>query len=392
MSDKGNYELYYKYLDKAHKVNREDPHVLTLLGLWHLGDKTRSGMRKDSSSLAETYLTAAAKQGHTAAEISLGQINYLKQNNEEAIRLFKLAADKNNKNAQFVLGRIYFFGEIGEKDLNKGAALIKLSADQGIGDAQVFIGNCYESGEGMTHDIEAAVHYYQLALNNKNTLEAAKINLPKKIEHICKSFKKGFKEGVETYYQAKEKFKEHDNKGGIQDLEKAIELGSPKAMTHLATIYRVGTNEVDKNYKKAFELYEKAAKLGYPQAQFHLGHLYKKGVGVKKDLKQALHWFSESDDLGNIHAKKEIELWHEQGLAVYEEEGEKGDSKVAIELDKKTSQKTDYGITQEELGKHIAQIEKKLQNSKGESNKKSSSIKSFVTSPLQSAHNKTTSK
>ena len=47
-----------------------------------------------------------------------------------------------------------------------------------------------------------------------------------------------------------------------------------------------------RDYKEAVKWYTKAANQGYAKAQFNLGWMYQKGQGVLKDLVQAHMWFN----------------------------------------------------------------------------------------------------
>ena len=73
----------------------------------------------------------------------------LTANDREAARLYKLAADQGNANAQNNLGTFYRDGRGGlEKDDREAARLYRLAADQGNVFAEVGLGFFYETGRG----------------------------------------------------------------------------------------------------------------------------------------------------------------------------------------------------------------------------------------------------
>ena len=47
-----------------------------------------------------------------------------------------------------------------------------------------------------------------------------------------------------------------------------------------------------KDFEKAFQFYKKSAKEEYKYAEFSLGRMYLEGKGTKKDIDQAIKWFT----------------------------------------------------------------------------------------------------
>ena len=73
----------------------------------------------------------------------------LPQDEQEAMRLFKLAADQGEPNAQIDLGDMYEKGQGGlPKDEREAARLYKLAADQGSACAQCRLAWFYWTGCG----------------------------------------------------------------------------------------------------------------------------------------------------------------------------------------------------------------------------------------------------
>ena len=69
-----------------------------------------------------------------------------------------------------------------------------------------------------------------------------------------------------------------------------------------ASKYYNGTNEVAKDYKKAFELYEQAAKKGSASAQYYVAEMYYYGDGVEKDEIVGYQWYKKAADNGDSTA------------------------------------------------------------------------------------------
>ena len=52
------------------------------------------------------------------------------------------------------------------------------------------------------------------------------------------------------------------------------------------------------DYRNAYDAYRQSADLNCPEASFNLAKLYQKGLGSKKNLKEAIFWFEKSANLG----------------------------------------------------------------------------------------------
>jgi TPR repeat protein len=80
-------------------------------------------------------------------------------------------------------------------------------------------------------------------------------------------------------------------------LEKAAESGNVNAQNNLGLLY------FEKEaYLQAVEWFLRAAKLGLPEAQYNLAVLYLKGLGVKQNKEQAIHWMHKAASQGNLIA------------------------------------------------------------------------------------------
>jgi TPR repeat protein len=59
-----------------------------------------------------------------------------------------------------------------------------------------------------------------------------------------------------------------------------------------------------KKPQQAFEWYTEAATEAHQRAQFELAECYRSGVGVKKNLKKAITWYSRVEEQGGDLADK----------------------------------------------------------------------------------------
>jgi hypothetical protein len=60
------------------------------------------------------------------------------------------------------------------------------------------------------------------------------------------------------------------------------------------------------NFGFSVKYYKRAANLGDAGAQNKLGEMYRKGLGVHKDEKKAVDWFTKAANQGNIDAQKNL--------------------------------------------------------------------------------------
>jgi hypothetical protein len=74
----------------------------------------------------------------------------------------------------------------------------------------------------------------------------------------------------------------------------------------LPTITWEHGNGVNKDKKKAFELYMKAAELGSSMAASNVGKCYENGTGVKRNKQEALKWYRKAAEQGNEFAKNKV--------------------------------------------------------------------------------------
>lgn len=98
-------------------------------------------------------LKTAAEQGDTEAQVELVQFSAIKLNDAEA---------------QYKLGVCYYYGRGVEEDEEEAAKWYRKAAEQGYAVAQFMLGECYYDGEGVEQDREEAVKWYKKAVEHGN--------------------------------------------------------------------------------------------------------------------------------------------------------------------------------------------------------------------------------
>jgi TPR repeat protein len=89
------------------------------------------------------------------------------QDDREAARLFRLAADQGHKDAQFHIAVCYAKGEGVPQNSCEAARLSRLAADQGHAAAQYNYGCCYAEGDGVPQNDSEAARYFRLAADQR---------------------------------------------------------------------------------------------------------------------------------------------------------------------------------------------------------------------------------
>ena len=112
-------------------------------------------------------LTINAFAGDLEAQFELAQRyavgNEVRQNNAEAVKWYRKAAEQDYADAQFELARCYDTGCGVRKNDVEAAKWYRKAAEQGHGDAQVAFASCCEMGKGVKADPEEALKWLSLA-------------------------------------------------------------------------------------------------------------------------------------------------------------------------------------------------------------------------------------
>lgn len=108
-------------------------------------------------------LEVTAKQGDAVAQYELGVIYSIEENYDEAVRLFRLAADQGNLLALHRLGTSYYWGHGVPQDYKEASRLFRVAANQGVASAQYMLAISYQDGKGVPQDQKEYMRYLGLA-------------------------------------------------------------------------------------------------------------------------------------------------------------------------------------------------------------------------------------
>lgn len=220
-----------------------------------------------------------------------------------------------DRDAQYELGRRYYYGVDVPVDYVTALWWLKKAAEQDEPCADFLLAEMYEKGKGREIDYKLATHYYRLAADNgygKEAVEKYKVtsymqSLVEKAKvdtFILKWFVSGdsdaqYKLGYE-YIAGKKVPKDVDR--GIKWLTKSAKQNNSKAMFLLGKVYLDNKNK-STNLKKGMRWLKKAAHQGNGNAQFRLGQMFYSGKDIPQDYSEAFDYLTLSANQGNEKAQ-----------------------------------------------------------------------------------------
>ena len=174
--------------------------------------------------------------------------------------------------AQYVLGKMYSYGDAADKDIPEGVKWYMKSAEKGNPEAQCNIGYAYARGLGLEADDKKAVEWF---------MRSAKSGSP-----VCQyNLGVRYEDGLGIQADMQEAFRFY---------KMAAARGEYAAQYRLAQEYENGASAEDK--AEAFRLYSASAETGYALAQYKAGLLWDAGEVVPRDPAKALKWWCLAAD------------------------------------------------------------------------------------------------
>ena len=219
---------------------------------YNMGVRYRDGMWVEEDYLeAVRWFRMAAEKGHASAQINLGvmyqQGHGVKEDDVEAVEWYLKSAEQGDALGEYNLGVMYSNGEGVEKNPLEAVRWTEKAAEQGLAKAQHNLGVMYAFGKGIAKDNDEAARWYK----------------------------------------------------------KAADQGFAEAQYNLGVMYSKGIG-VKRNDLVAIKWYRKAAKQQHASAHYGLGAKYANGEGVPKDTKLAIEWFRKAAELGDEDADAAI--------------------------------------------------------------------------------------
>ena len=172
-------------------------------------------------------------------DYQLGLSAYDRGDYAEALAQWLPLAERGDPEAQYRVGRLYYYGRGVGQDYAQAGEWYLGAAEKGHARSQSNLALMYEQGRGFPADDELAAKWYA----------------------------------------------------------KAAEQGRAVSQNNLGRLYEEGRG-VARSDQRAAELYAAAAKKGYAEAQYRLGRMYETGRGVTQDSKKAKKWYRKASNNG----------------------------------------------------------------------------------------------
>jgi len=275
------------------KSETGDPEAETTLALaYHSGV-----LLKQNDTEAVRLLRKAADRGWMAAEESLGiflegGIGVERPVPAEAIKWYEKAALQGSMDAATNMALMYANGIGAARDTMQAVKWFHRAADGGDATGQYNLALMYIRGEGVPHDYKEAIRWLTAAADQN--LVPAILSL------------------ADLFLQPPTSELPADLGKAIRYYEKAADLGSAGAQTTLGTIFARGlTGKPD--YDLAVKWYQKAAEQGDPDGQLGLGVSYATGHGVPEDFEEARRLLMAAADRGQTEAQYDFAIMCEEG-------------------------------------------------------------------------------
>ena len=302
---------------------------------------TGRGVQQDDRE-AVKWLRKAAEQGNAVAQWDLGlmyaQGRGVAQSDGEAAKWYRKAAEQGNAFGQCFLGAAYDQGRgLAQSDAD-ALKWYRKAAEQGNADGQFFLGAMYAEGRGVAQNDTEAAKWYRKAAEQGNAFgqyELARMyaigrgvaqNDAEAVTWCRKAAEQGNAGGQFSlgFMYANGRGVAQDDREAVQWLRKAAEQDNADAQAGLGFMYAQGRG-VAQSESEAVTWYRKAAVLGNAFGQFKLGAAYDQGRGVVQSDADAVKWYERAAEQGLADAKARLGAMYAQGRGVPPENRNKRD-------------------------------------------------------------------
>ena len=256
---------------------------------------------------------AAAEQGNAYAQLRYGQCLFegkgVAVDHRTAFRYFEKSAEQGNSTAMFFCGQCCEQGKGTLKFQTKAAQWYKQSADLGNSSGQYGYGRCLESGIGVERDLKEAARLYKLSADQKNPngqyrygdcLENGR-GVTKDVHEAADYYRRaalqGHSDGQAAYGQCLSKgIGVPQNKAlAVRYFRMASDSGSVKGQLYYATALDNGDG-VPRNFQEALRYFKLAAEQGSAVALVQCGWCYWKSNDIPQDLDGAEKYLRKAAD------------------------------------------------------------------------------------------------
>ncbi len=248
------------------------------------------GVEKDIDK-AMTYLKRAAVLGDARCQLKYG-VSLSRTDWTQGMEWMIKSANQKNPAALFIVGREYLNSDshlfTDPQHFNIGVKMLREAAELGVKDASDFLAY-YGLEREQSFDGRMASFYNILDNADRDTAQRAFLQM-----YECSEIGDPIAQcvmGVGYYYGT---FVEQDKEKGLLLLKKACACDCTDALNTIGMVL----NE-EKRYEESFPYHKRSAELGDMYGLHNLGNAYFYARGVERDVKKAFDLWSEAADKGN---------------------------------------------------------------------------------------------
>jgi len=217
---------------------------------------------------------------------------YVKKDYKTAHELWLPLAEQGDSKAQFFLGFMHDFGFGLPENDQEAVKWYRLAAEQGDSRAQLFTGLMYANGQGVPQNDQEAIKWYRLAA--EQGYEEAKVNIlklerndaPQTLQALISDAENGI---VKAQYNlgmmyANGQGVRENHQEAIKWYRLAVGQGYERAKSIVYDLAK-------KNVPQALKVLKEDAEKGVAKAQYNLGMMYANGWGVPQNDQEAIKWY-----------------------------------------------------------------------------------------------------
>ncbi|KAH0501843.1 Death ligand signal enhancer, partial [Microtus ochrogaster] len=168
------------------------------------------------------------------------------------------------------------------------------AADRGYSKAQYNVGLCLEHGRGTPRDLGKAILFYHLAAIQGHSLAQYRY--------------------ARCLLQSSASLSDPERQKAVSMLKQAADSGLREAQAFLGVLF---TKEPNLDEQRAVKYLWLAASNGDSQSRFHLGVCYERGLGVQRNLVEAVKCYQQSAAVGNEPAQERLRILFNVKAAVH---------------------------------------------------------------------------
>lgn len=156
------------------------------------------------------------------------------------------------------------------------------------------------AGTAVERELKSHQGPTEIEMTNSKLLKGATKGDPKSQAKLAARYEAGY--GLDR-----------DRKRALELYQKAAKKNNEFATCRLAMMYKEGVKDKDQvvleaDQDETLKLLKKAAKQEYGPAFYQLGLIYQLGDGVKADLKAAKKWYEDGANLGDAHCQYKLAM------------------------------------------------------------------------------------